>query len=111
TQLIDSLHLDPGEAGTTAHIRHQVYRRGQMLGTGAGAHPAHGPEARLLLILDSPDNVVRVDGPVDAVTAAQLRRELLYRSRGGTRPATLDLTGVTHLPSAGVAVLHYVAAR
>jgi len=111
TQLIDSLRVDPGEGGTTAHIRHQVYRRGQMLGTGAGAHPAHGPQSRLLLILDSPGNVIRVDGPVDAVTAEQLRRELLYRSRGGTRAAIVDLTGVTHLASAGVAVLHYVAGR
>jgi anti-anti-sigma factor len=103
--------VEPGDTGTTARIRHQVYRRGQLLGTGAGTHPAHGPESRLLLILDAPDDVVRVDGPIDAVTAEQLRRELLHRSRGGTRPVTVDLTGVTHLASAGVAVLHYVAGR
>jgi anti-anti-sigma regulatory factor len=52
-----------------------------------------------------------VDGPVDSATADQLREELQLRTRGGTRPLTVDLTGVTHLASAGVAVLHEAGAR
>jgi ABC-type transporter Mla MlaB component len=54
---------------------------------------------------------VRVDGPVDARTATGLRHELLRRSRGGTVPLEVDLTGVTHLASAGVSALHHVAER
>jgi anti-anti-sigma regulatory factor len=54
---------------------------------------------------------VRADGPLDAATADHLRRDLLRRSRGGTVPLTVDLTGVTHLASAGVSALHHVADR
>ena len=37
--------------------------------------------------------------------------ELVQRTRGGQLPLAVDLTGVTHLASAGVAVLHQVAER
>jgi anti-anti-sigma factor len=57
------------------------------------------------------DAAVRVEGPVDASTAARLQQELVQRTRGGRLPLAVDLTGVTHLASAGVAVLHQVAER
>jgi anti-anti-sigma regulatory factor len=37
--------------------------------------------------------------------------ELLRRSRGGTVAMTVDLSGVTHLASAGVSVLHQLTGR
>ena len=52
---------------------------------------------------------VRVDGPVDTTSALQMQRELLRRSRGGTVPMTVDLTGVSHLASAGVSALYRIA--
>jgi anti-anti-sigma regulatory factor len=44
-------------------------------------------------------------------TAEAAERELLRRGRGGTVPLTVDLSGVTHLSSAGVSVLHRVAGQ
>ena len=64
-------------------------------------------------MLDPPDDDrggVRLVGPIDALTAPDLRAELQRRTRGGTRPVAVDLSGVTHLASAGVAVLHELVA-
>jgi anti-anti-sigma factor len=49
-----------------------------------------------------------VCGPVDITSADRLERQLLSASRGGTLPLTVDLTGVTHLASAGVRALYQV---
>jgi anti-anti-sigma factor len=49
-----------------------------------------------------------VCGPVDITTADRLARQLLAASRGGTLPLAVDLTGVTHLASAGVRALYQV---
>ena len=54
---------------------------------------------------------VRVEGPLDLTTATLARQELLRRSRGGTVRMTVDLSGVTHLSSAGVSALHHVAGQ
>jgi anti-anti-sigma regulatory factor len=39
-------------------------------------------------------------------SADRLRVEILSASRGGALPLTVDLTGVTHLASVGVRLLH-----
>jgi anti-anti-sigma regulatory factor len=75
-----------------------------------------GPERRaerpsLIITEAGGETTVRVEGPVDAGTAAQLRHDLLRRSRGGTVPMAVDLAGVTQLASAGVSALHHVAER
>jgi serine phosphatase RsbU (regulator of sigma subunit)/anti-sigma regulatory factor (Ser/Thr protein kinase)/anti-anti-sigma regulatory factor len=113
TQLVDVLRLERTDAGTVATIRHRLSRPASMLNAASGAahrpvDPDHGGK---LSIEDDGDARVRVDGPVDATTGSQLQHELLYRSRGGTVDLTVDLTGVTHLASAGVAALHAVAER
>ncbi|BFU44813.1 SpoIIE family protein phosphatase [Krasilnikovia sp. MM14-A1004] len=111
-QLADSLRLRPSADGTTAEIRHSLCTPGRLLtldevSAGVpGAPQPHDPD--LLLILDepyAPEPRVRVDGPVNAVTAGQLGADLQRLTRHGTRPLTVDLTGVTLLSSAGVAVL------
>jgi anti-anti-sigma regulatory factor len=83
-----------------------------------GQIPANEPQdddlPPLMIVLDQPhvaDRRIRVDGPVDAMTAPHLDIELRNRTHGGTRGLTVDLTGVTHLASAGVTVLHEAAAR
>ena len=66
-----------------------------------------------LLILDQPSRDgprVRLDGPLDASTVDYLRADLMRRTRAGTRPLLVDLTGVTLLASAGVATLHQAVA-
>ena len=46
---------------------------------------------------------------MDGHTAPALERHLQQATGAGTRALTLDLTGVTQLASAGVAVLHRIA--
>ncbi|TDD85884.1 STAS domain-containing protein [Actinomadura darangshiensis] len=112
----DDLRVDAESAGTTATIRHRLTRPARLL-TAGDVTPPPAPAKdlpELLLILDQPSERaprIRMDGPVDATTSEQLREELRMRTRGGTGPLTVDLTGVTHLASAGVAVLYEAEAR
>jgi len=46
-----------------------------------------------------------VTGDIDSATAAYTGRHITSASRSGAADLTVDLTGVTHLGSAGVAVL------
>jgi anti-anti-sigma factor len=113
----DDLHITTDSAGTTATIRQRMTRPARLLSAEDVTPPAAPaiPEfPELLLILDQPSTGaprIRVDGPVDATTAGQLREELQMRTHGGTTPLTVDLTGVTHLASAGVAVLYEATTR
>ncbi|NKZ02860.1 SpoIIE family protein phosphatase [Actinomadura latina] len=117
SDFVDELTIETGPSGTTASVRHRLSRPTRLLTSAhvPPASPTAPPESPgLLLILDQPSPgapQIRVDGPVDSATAAQLREELQLRTRGGTQPLTVDLTGVTHLASAGVAVLHEANAR
>ena len=54
---------------------------------------------------------VRVDGPITALTAEGLAKDLQRLSRNGTRGLVVDLTGVTVLASAGVAALQHAIRR
>lgn len=112
-EMVDVFDVDTGENGTTVTVGHRVSRQPRLLTADevvGGVRAAPGPpDGAELLVLDEPsaDGArVRLDGPVDALTAPQLHAELQRRTRGGTRPLTVDLTGVTQLASAGVAVLH-----
>lgn len=111
----DDLHVETGPRGTTATVRHRLTRPARLLSPGeVTPSPALSDLPNLLLILDQPSEGhprIRLDGPVDTATAEQLREELVVRTRGGTTPLTVDLTGVTHLSSAGVAVLYEAEAR
>jgi serine phosphatase RsbU (regulator of sigma subunit)/anti-sigma regulatory factor (Ser/Thr protein kinase)/ABC-type transporter Mla MlaB component len=115
-QLVETLRVTPAEAGTVATLRLPLTRPARML-TGdfpSLDRPAATVSAADLSVTELPgdqESQVRLDGPLDATTAPRLVQELLRRSRGGTVPMTVDLTGITHLSSAGVSALHHVAAR
>ncbi len=113
SQLVDDLRVEPADAGTVATVRHTLSRPARTpAGTPAPApaRPVAEPEFRISE-LDGDGGDVRVEGPVDALTADRLHHDLLRRSRGGTLPLAVDLTGVTHLASAGVSALHRIAER
>ncbi|MFG2041257.1 SpoIIE family protein phosphatase [Dactylosporangium sp. NPDC048998] len=110
TQLVDELTLERSGDGTVATLRLRVTRPAALL-TGAAPCLPPRPAAELSIVDTAGGAAVLVAGPVDAGSADRLRHELLYRSRGGTVALTVDLAGVTHLASAGVAALHAVAAR
>ncbi|GAA2557536.1 SpoIIE family protein phosphatase [Pseudonocardia hydrocarbonoxydans] len=103
--LVDAVHIDRGADGTTVGLTHRLFRPARLLTThdfGAAPTPRDAPEFGLA---GDGDRLV-VTGPVDAAGASELHRALRQGSRGGTRALTVDLTAVTHLASAGVAVLH-----
>ncbi|WIM98975.1 SpoIIE family protein phosphatase [Actinoplanes oblitus] len=112
-QLVESLRVEPGEHGTVATVRHPLNRPARLLARfGDAPGTASLPAEMSITELPGDDEArVRVDGPMDAESAVLARQDLLRRSRGGTVPMTVDLTGVTHLASAGVAALFQIAER
>jgi anti-anti-sigma factor len=116
-ELVDEVRVQRTEAGTTGVVRHRLRRPAMLLADPPSTitvPPVAGPPIdEPMLVLSQPAAVgtVGVHGPVDAATAPQLAMELGHRSHGGTRPLTVDLTGVTHFASAGVAVLYQAMAR
>jgi len=65
------------------------------------------------LVLDqpwAPSARTRVDGPLDINTTGPVEAALRLAGAAGTRNLTVDLTGVSHLGSAGVAALHRLTA-
>jgi anti-sigma regulatory factor (Ser/Thr protein kinase)/anti-anti-sigma regulatory factor len=115
--LIDALDVAHDEHGTVATITHHLTRPARLLTDhtpGTRPAPAYPAEHDLFLILDDPSARrprIRVDGPIDALTAPSLDKHLRNATVVGTRSLTVDLAGVTHLASAGVAVLHRATAQ
>ena len=106
--LVDQLTMDRTESGTAARFRKRLTRSAQLL-TGSAQDPGSGP-APVPFATEVHHGVLTVRGPVDLSTADSLRATLRRFSRGGTAELIVDLTGVTHLGSAGVQVLHEVHA-
>ena len=109
--LSDSVDIATGSGGTTVTVvcplAHPVAvgAAAPVRRLGAVAHPdlttVERPGARGVLV---------VRGPVDEGTVGTLRQALAQGTAGGTVPAVLDLAGVTILASAGVRLLHELAA-
>ncbi|MBM7773170.1 serine phosphatase RsbU (regulator of sigma subunit)/anti-sigma regulatory factor (Ser/Thr protein kinase)/anti-anti-sigma regulatory factor [Actinokineospora baliensis] len=114
--LADELHIARTTHGTTATLHRELSRPARLLTADqvtSGA-PAGGGEPGLLLVLDQPqteDNRVALDGPLDVTTGAQLTAELDRLTLGGSHELTVDLTGVTHVASVAVAILHRAVER
>ncbi|MFK3984374.1 SpoIIE family protein phosphatase [Micromonospora sp. NPDC050397] len=114
--MVDNLCVDHDEYGTTATVEHALTRPARLLTTDQ--LPARRPvlpsaQADPLLIIEqpwSPAPRLRIDGPMDAATAAHVEQAVREAGISGTRDLTVDLTGVSHLASAGVAALHRLAA-
>ncbi|MDR7276435.1 SpoIIE family protein phosphatase [Catenuloplanes atrovinosus] len=110
--LVDTLRVEHDDAGTVATVTLRASTPARLL-TGndlsgrTSAAPA--PQSAPLLVIEQPSAAgprIRVDGPVDAGTVAELDLHTRVAGVSGTRPLIMDLTGVTHLASAGVAALH-----
>lgn len=112
-QLVESLRVEPGAHGTVATIRHPLSRPARLLASFDDAPVPADPPLDMVVSELPGDNEaqVRVEGPIDATSATHLHVELLRRSRGGTVPMIVDLTGVTHLASAGVSALYQIAGQ
>ncbi|MFD5826272.1 SpoIIE family protein phosphatase [Lentzea sp. NPDC060358] len=113
--LMDSLRIDHDEHGTTAETVRRLTRPAKLITAGNGASGTAGKRAQSdpLLVLDQPSAPtprIRLDGPVDAATTSVVNKEILTAGSTGARSLTVDLTGVTHLASSGVAALHRLVA-
>ncbi len=114
-QLVSLLKVDHSLAGTVARVTQPLTRPARLLDAaqthspGAGLAATAEPDFRIAEQAGDDETRVRLEGPLDLTTAALARQELLRRSRGGTVPLTVDLSGVTHLSSAGVSALHHMA--
>ncbi|GGS25139.1 SpoIIE family protein phosphatase [Actinokineospora fastidiosa] len=111
-ELVDELRVERTETGTTATVRHRLTRPARLLTADevASGVPRRPPPSDRLGLARHDGRVV-VTGPVDARTASELDVGLRRHTSGGTRSVTVDLSGVTHLASAGVSVLHVAVAR
>jgi anti-anti-sigma factor len=103
-QLVDRVVLDE-EHGTTVTLRLRLRRSpdadyGQVVAA-----------ARAAVTVDRAGDVpvVRVEGPVDELSAEQVRIRLLEASHGGTGRVELDLVGVGLFSSAAVRVVLAIA--
>nr|WP_296067956.1 SpoIIE family protein phosphatase [uncultured Actinoplanes sp.] len=114
--LVDTLHIEHDENGTTATVRLRASIPARLITTGELSErpPATPPaQAEPMLVLDQPSAPrprIRVDGAIDEASVAEFDRLTRVASVTGTRSLTLDLSGVTHLASAGVAALHQLLA-
>jgi len=112
TQPADAQPADtqPVARGTVVTLRHRL-RRPAILASGTSARPAAyplEPPFAVDLAVEGAVPRARVRGPVDITTADKLARQLLAASRGGTLSLIAELTGVTHLASAGVRALYQI---
>lgn len=109
--LVDQLSIDRSPSGTSARFRKRLTRSAQLLtGSSGGTGGDTAGVERIPFETQVRNGVLRVRGPVDLSSADAFRAALRRYSRGGTAELTVDLSGVTHLGSAGVQVLHEVHA-
>jgi serine phosphatase RsbU (regulator of sigma subunit)/anti-sigma regulatory factor (Ser/Thr protein kinase)/ABC-type transporter Mla MlaB component len=105
---------DPsGALGTVVTLR-RCLSRPAILVSDASAHAArYAAEPPFGVDIGGDGTVPHagVCGTVDITSADRLARQLLSACRGGTLPLTVDLSGVTHLASAGVRALYQVRER
>jgi anti-anti-sigma factor len=104
--LVSQAQITHGVAGTTATLFHRLSRPTNFVTdpvvTGAAYQPAIDSEFTSLV---GAGGHIIVRGDVDSHTASTLDRQIAVESRSGIAPLTIDLSGVTHLGSAGVSTL------
>ncbi|HET9139250.1 SpoIIE family protein phosphatase [Actinophytocola sp.] len=114
SQLVDHLDISHSPNGTTATVHHRLTHPARLLTAdhithGRGPTDARQDPPEPTLIVDQPHasaSRIAVHGPLDATTSDHFAHELDRLTLGHTHPLTIDLTAVTHLASAAVAVLH-----
>jgi anti-anti-sigma factor len=103
-QMVDRVVLEE-DLGTTVTLSMRLRRTPELDVERAVADAA----ASVTVDRSGARPVVRVNGPVDQVSADLMRIRLLEASHGGTGPVELDLAGVGLFTSAGVRVVLAIA--
>lgn len=107
--LTDDLLVAPHDFGTTVTMRRRLRRRTTI--EQNAAHPTPAEEAVFGFDVRPQQQMIMVFGPIDLSTDTELEAVLQASAATGLRPMIIDLSGVTHLASAGVRVLHRHARR
>lgn len=104
--LVSQAHVTRSEHGTTASVTHRLTRPANFVtDTVVSRAPFPRPTSSEFTAAVTDSGHIVVSGDVDSNTASTLDRQIAVESRSGIAPLTIDLTGVTHLGSAGVSAL------
>jgi anti-anti-sigma factor len=104
--LVNQSQVTHGPGGTTASLTHRLSRPANFI-TDTTVSRSTRPrpvDSEFLSMVGKAGRIV-VSGDVDATTATTLDRQIAVESRSGIASLTVDLSGVTHLGSAGVSAL------
>ncbi|KAA1249689.1 SpoIIE family protein phosphatase [Mycobacterium simiae] len=104
--LVSESQVSHNAGGTTATITHLLSRPAQFITDAAVSSTTYQPtiDTEFVSLVADPGRIV-VRGDVDGYAAATLDRQIAVESRSGLASLTIDLSGVTHLGSAGVGAL------
>lgn len=104
--LVSQAQISHGAGGTTASIVQRMSRPADFLADTLISRVPHqrANESEFASAIGDDGRIV-VSGDVDSDTASILDRQIAVESRSGIAPLTIDLSGVTHLSSAGVSAL------
>ncbi|OBI86087.1 SpoIIE family protein phosphatase [Mycobacterium sp. 1245805.9] len=104
--LVDKAQVTHGDGGTTAILTHRLSRPANFITDTTVSRSNRQPpvDSEFVSMVGEAGRIV-VSGDVDAATAATLDRQIAVESRSGIASLTVDLSGVTHLGSAGVSAL------
>jgi anti-anti-sigma factor len=104
--LVSEAQVTHDAGGTTASLTHRLSRPANFI-TDATVSRSSRPRpvnSEFVSLVGDPGRIV-VSGDVDTATASTLDRQIAVESRSGIASLTIDLSGVTHLGSAGVSAL------
>jgi anti-anti-sigma factor len=104
--LVNQARITHGADGTTASLTHRLSRPANFLtdATVSRSTRQRSVDSEFISMVGEAGRIV-VSGDVDAATASTLDRQIAVESRSGIASLTVDLSGVTHLGSAGVSAL------
>ena len=110
--LVSRAHITHGAEGTTASLVHRLSRPANFVTDAAVSGGSHQRPVNAEFAFRVPGaGRIVVSGDVDTHTASTLDRHIAVESRSGVARLTIDLSGVTHLGSAGVRALHAARER
>ena len=104
--LVSEARVTHDAGGTTASLTHRLSRPATFVTDtviGRATRPRR-VSSEFVSLIDDAGRII-VSGDVDSTTASTLDRQIAVESRSGLAPLTIDLSGVTHLGSAGVSAL------
>jgi anti-anti-sigma factor len=105
--LVDRLDLASTDGGTSAVLHHRLHRPAQLLSaTLVTTTPSGADEDPAPFAVETDGDHVRVRGSLDLRSADELRILLQRAAHSAREGLVVDMSGVTHLGSAGVQVLH-----